>query len=100
MKQYQKPEVFYENFVLAEHIAQCNYTINAADVMNCEIVKDNVGGFLAIGPTHSSKIIKNVKSLVSRIAILTLMVCFLFSSPNYPLWNRSLSPSQAVRSAC
>lgn len=39
MKQYQKPEVFYENFVLADHIAQCNYTINAADVMNCEIVK-------------------------------------------------------------
>ena len=45
MKQYQKPEVFYENFVLADHIAQCNYTINTADVMNCEIVKDNVGGF-------------------------------------------------------
>ena len=29
----------------SETIAQCNYTINAADVMNCEIVKDNVGGF-------------------------------------------------------
>ena len=45
MKQYQKPEVFYENFVLAEHIARCDYTLNAGDVLNCEVTSDNVEGF-------------------------------------------------------
>lgn len=42
MKQYQKPEVFYENFVLAEHIAQCSYQLNSARVEDCAIVTDRV----------------------------------------------------------
>ena len=41
MKQYQKPEVFYENFVLAEHIAQCDYTLGSGDPANCKVVQDN-----------------------------------------------------------
>ncbi len=41
MKQYQKPEIFYENFVLAEHIAQCRYTMNAQQVETCSIIRDN-----------------------------------------------------------
>ena len=42
MKQYQKPEVIYENFVLAEHIAQCNYKLGLADVGTCKIEADRV----------------------------------------------------------
>ncbi len=38
MKQYQKPEVFYENFVLAEHIALCDYKLGNADTQNCAII--------------------------------------------------------------
>lgn len=41
MKQYQKPEVFYENFVLAEHIAQCDYKLGNADTQNCAIILDH-----------------------------------------------------------
>lgn len=50
MKQYQKPEVFYENFVLAEHIAQCDYKLGNADTQNCAIILDRYpydGGDLA-----------------------------------------------------
>lgn len=41
MKQYQKPEVLWENFALAEHIAQCDYTIESTDEFTCKIVRDN-----------------------------------------------------------
>ena len=41
MKQYQKPEVFYENFMLAEHIAQCDYTLGISDPASCSVTKDN-----------------------------------------------------------
>lgn len=41
MKQYQKPEVLWENFALAEHIAQCDYTIELTDEFTCKIVRDN-----------------------------------------------------------
>lgn len=40
MKQYQKPEVFYENFVLAEHIALCDYKLASDDATNCKIIED------------------------------------------------------------
>ena len=39
MKQYQKPEVIYENFVLAEHIAQCDYKLGLGE-HDCQIVLD------------------------------------------------------------
>ena len=42
MKQYQKPEVNYENFALAEHIALCNYKLGLADVGTCKIEADRV----------------------------------------------------------
>lgn len=42
MKQYQKPEVIYENFVLAEHIARCDYKLGLADVGTCKIEADRV----------------------------------------------------------
>lgn len=36
MKPYVKPELYYENFELAQHIAGCSLTeINSADVLNC-----------------------------------------------------------------
>ena len=41
MKQYQKPKVNYENFALAEHIAQCDYTLNTGDPASCKVFKDN-----------------------------------------------------------
>lgn len=40
MKQYQKPEVFYENFVLAEHIALCQLQIGSATPETCSIIND------------------------------------------------------------
>lgn len=36
MKPYVKPELYYENFELAQHIAGCSMSeINSADVLNC-----------------------------------------------------------------
>ena len=36
MKPYVKPELYYENFELAQHIAGCSITeINSVDVLNC-----------------------------------------------------------------
>ena len=40
MKQYQKPEVNYENFMLAEHIALCDYRIQSVDADTCYIIDD------------------------------------------------------------
>lgn len=40
MKQYQKPEVIYENFVLAEHIALCDYQIKSSDPESCTVITD------------------------------------------------------------
>ncbi len=37
MKQYQKPEVFYENFVLAEHIALCANKLGYNDIAVCTV---------------------------------------------------------------
>lgn len=35
MKTYKKPEIYFEHFELAEHIAGCNLTMNNADVSVC-----------------------------------------------------------------
>lgn len=36
MKPYVKPELYYENFELAQHIAGCSMSaIESADVLNC-----------------------------------------------------------------
>ena len=40
MKQYQKPEVNYEDFMLAEHIALCDYRIQSGDADGCHIIDD------------------------------------------------------------
>lgn len=63
MKQYQKPEVNYESFILAEHIAQCDYTLNSTSAETCIIKKDNVidgwdfeGTFLTTNELCSQKI--------------------------------------------
>ena len=34
-RSYVKPELFYESFVLAQHIAGCNLTIKSTDVNVC-----------------------------------------------------------------
>ncbi len=35
MKEYVKPELYYESFELSQHIAGCNLTMTDADPMNC-----------------------------------------------------------------
>lgn len=35
MKPYVKPELYYESFELAQHIAGCNLKINSADLLSC-----------------------------------------------------------------
>lgn len=35
MKPYVKPELYYENFELAQHIAGCSLTLLNADVKSC-----------------------------------------------------------------
>ena len=49
MKQYVKPELFYENFELAQHIAACGYDLNHGDVFTCKIEMDNALGGTAEG---------------------------------------------------
>ncbi len=35
MKEYVKPELYYESFELSQHIAGCNLTMSTMDPMNC-----------------------------------------------------------------
>lgn len=35
MKPYVKPELYYENFELAQHIAACNVTLELSNTMDC-----------------------------------------------------------------
>lgn len=35
MKPYVKPELYYENFELAQHIAACNVTLASSNPMDC-----------------------------------------------------------------
>ena len=101
MKQYQKPEVNYENFALAEHIAMCDYQIGSGDPIQCKIIKDNydgdgadfVNGFAETEP-HVTK----CDFIVPNYCYTNGADMPKFSSPD-PLWNRSLSPSQAVISS-
>lgn len=40
MKQYVKPDLFYEDFELSQHIAACDYKINSGDANSCIVEKD------------------------------------------------------------
>lgn len=35
MKKYVKPELFYENYELSQHIAACHWDLNSADRGSC-----------------------------------------------------------------
>lgn len=54
MKEYVKPELYYEDFELSQHIALCDLKLNNGAPESCEIVDDRVddgvsvvGGFVA-----------------------------------------------------
>ena len=40
MKQYVKPDLFYEDFELSQHIAACDYKINSGDANSCIVEID------------------------------------------------------------
>ncbi len=44
-KKYEKPQVYIERFELAEHIAGCSLTLNAADVTSCAASGEILGAF-------------------------------------------------------
>lgn len=47
MKQYVKPELYYENFELSEHIATCAWDMaNSTDVKTCSATGDEAFGYL------------------------------------------------------
>lgn len=54
MKKYVKPELYYEDFELSQHIAMCDLKLSSSDPANCSITEDRVtngglvGGFLDI----------------------------------------------------
>ena len=41
MKKYVKPELYYENFELSQHIAACGIDVNLGDTVNCTPTLDN-----------------------------------------------------------
>jgi len=54
MKEYVKPELYYEDFELSQHIALCDLRLSSNDPASCQIVQDRVedgvsvvGGFVA-----------------------------------------------------
>ena len=54
MKQYQKPEVFYENFVLAEHIALCANKLEHNDIAVCTVTEVKMNFYCYTNSTLSS----------------------------------------------
>lgn len=43
MKEYVKPELYYESFELSQHIAGCYLKLESADINNCISVLEGVG---------------------------------------------------------
>lgn len=41
-RMYVKPELLYENFILAQHIAACYYHTNSTDKQSCSV--NDIGG--------------------------------------------------------
>lgn len=42
MKKYVKPDLFYENFELSQHIAACGIDVNMEDINSCSPTLDPV----------------------------------------------------------
>lgn len=40
MKKYVKPELFYEQYELSQHIANCEYELQAVDSNSCPAIGD------------------------------------------------------------
>lgn len=40
MKKYVKPELFYEQYELSQHIANCEYELKAVDSNSCHAIGD------------------------------------------------------------
>lgn len=45
MKKYVKPEFYFENFKLAQHIASCGWDMNSGDVHSCTATGDPDWGY-------------------------------------------------------
>lgn len=49
MKKYVKPELYYEDFELSQHIAMCDLKLSSGDPASCKIVEDRVTGGELVG---------------------------------------------------
>ena len=49
MKEYVKPELYYEDFELSQHIALCDLKLNLGDPSGCKVIADRVTGGAAQG---------------------------------------------------
>lgn len=45
MKKYVKPEIYYENFELSQHIADCGWELKAANENTCYAKGDTSWGY-------------------------------------------------------
>ena len=43
MKEYVKPELYYESFELSQHISGCYLKLESGDINNCTSVLEGVG---------------------------------------------------------
>lgn len=56
MKPYVKPELYFESFELAQHIAACDYKLGINDVTICKITEDRYTDNIAAGGFVSQNI--------------------------------------------
>lgn len=56
MKEYVKPELYYESFELSQHIASCDLKLGLQSVDMCYVVDDRLNNGLANGSFLSAGI--------------------------------------------
>lgn len=44
MKEYVKPELYYESFELSQHIAACALQLGLSGVEECKVINDRLNG--------------------------------------------------------
>jgi len=61
MKKYVKPELYYEDFTLSQHVAACGVDVNQQDQFLCDAILDKAfwyddGGLQLFGETKTCKL--------------------------------------------
>jgi len=76
MKAYVKPELYYENFEVSQHIAGCNLTLQLEDPIKCtaigEIGSDNLSGWFVDANTSCAVKVESYCYTNGSVSVTTI----------------------------